>query len=156
MKRKFTFVIFCISLLATFYLCGCKATLQPGGAYAPVVVLTNSAGVVVTNTVVTADMGFYLSDSTFVLAESALDTVFRFERDNRTALWRVSPNIKHTLDKIRPDAVQAVMAYKSARSAYRANPTPGGLDLLQTILSKVQAVSTAAAAAVTNLNLNIK
>jgi hypothetical protein len=82
--------------------------------------------------------------------------VFRFERDNRDNLWKLSPDIKHTLDKIRPDAAQAVQTYAAARKAYIANPTPTGLSMLNTILAKVQQVSAAAAAAVTSLQTSTK
>lgn len=131
-------------------LVGCQSTLAPGGAYAPTVSVTNTAGAVTTTTVLAPDIGFYIADSAFVSAESILDIAFRFEKDNREALWKLSPEIKHTLDSIRPGAQQACISYKSARDAYKKNPTPAGLDLLNTILSKVQSLSSAASAAVTS------
>lgn len=117
-------------------LTACKSTLEPGGAYAP------------TNAV--PDKAFYITDGAFMIAAGTLDTAFKFEQQNRLTLWKLSPQIKHTLDKIRPDAAQAVLAYKATREAYKANPTPTGLDILNTVLAKLNQLSTAASAAVTN------
>lgn len=125
-------VIFLI-ILASF---GCHKTLEPGGAYAP------------TNTV--PDMAFYVSDAAFSAAQASLDAAFTWERQNRLFLWSVSPAIKHGLDKIRPDATTAVKDYLIAREAYRAHPTPAGLDKLTTILTKLQQIQGAAWAVSTN------
>lgn len=133
--KRLSSVLAVIALSSVLWM-GCKSTLEPGGAYAP----TNAA----------PDKAFYVADGAFMVAAGTLDTVFRFERDNRAALWKLSPNIKHTLDKIRPEAATAVVAYKAAREQYEKQPTPVGLDLLNTVLSKLSALSSAAAAAVTN------
>lgn len=129
---------------------GCKGPLEPGGAYAPIVLSTNTAGVITTNVV--ADRGLYTADSGFVAGEAVLGLAFRFERNNRALLWKISPDIKHGLDKIRPDAEMAVQSYKSARIAYLANPTPAGLDLLNTILAKVTQYAAAAQAVINTVN----
>jgi len=113
--------------------------LAPGGAYAPV----DANG----NPIQAPDMVFYNIDAAYDLAYSTVDAAFRFERDNRTLLWKVSPQIKHTLDSIRPQAVSANADYLRARAAYMANPTPAGLTALQTVLSKISQLATAAAAA---------
>lgn len=130
-------------------LTACKSTLAPGPYGGGVIIVTNTTGVV-TNTV-SADMGLYVADGSFVAAVSALDLAFRFEKDNRATLWKISPEIKHGLDLIRPGAEQGVQAYRAARAAYVKNPTPAGLDLLTTILAKVQQAASAATAAVTSV-----
>lgn len=130
---------------------GCKKTLEPGGGYAPVVITTNASGGIVTNTVVLPDLAFFQTDSAFRAGYASLDAVFSWERENRTFLWGVSPKIKHGLDSIRPTAVQVVKEYAVAREAYKANPTPAGLDTLSTILAKLQQLQAAAAAVSTNL-----
>lgn len=147
MKKTLVGFIALLSLSIGLW-CGCKATLAPGGAYAPTVFTTNATTGVITTNQMPSDMAFYITESTFILAASTIDTAFRFERDNRAALWKLSPDIKHTLDKIRPDATQAVNAYAAARKVYMANPTPAGLDMLNTIMAKAQQIASAAAAAV--------
>lgn len=122
---------------------GCKSTLAPGGAYAPT--STNAAGVVVTS----PDIGLYTADSAFAASYSILDLAFRFERDNRDMLWKISPSIKHTIDGIRPGAETAVQAYKAARADYLKHPSPQGLDLMNSIITKIQQVASAASAAIT-------
>lgn len=123
-----------LAALALTVFSACHTTkLEPGGAYA------------LTNTV--PDMAFFAVDSSYDLAYSTIDAAFKFERDNRLMLWNVSPNIKHTLDAIRPKAVEADAAYLRSRAAYIANPTPTGLTVLQEILSKTQALAVSAQAA---------
>jgi hypothetical protein len=131
----------------------CKKTLEAGGAYAPVVITTNATtGGLVTNTVVLPDLGFFQTDSAFRAGYASLDSLFTWERDNRLFLWGVSPKIKHTMDGIRPTAVQVVRDYAVAREAYKASPTPAGLSTLSTILAKLQQLQAAAAAVSTNLS----
>lgn len=109
---------------------GCASRLESGGAYAK----ANQA----------PDKAFFAVDSAFDIAYSAVDTVFKFEKNNRTFLWQISPEIKHTLDKLRPQAKAAVITYGRARSAYLANPTPAGLTTLQTTLSEMQRLASTA------------
>lgn len=149
--KKFLGLIAVLGLAASL-LIGCKHTLQPGGAYAPITVTTNTAGVVVTNATALPDLTFYEVDAAFSMAYAALDGVFTWERDNRAVLWSISPQIKKTLDGIRPTAAQIVKDYAVARAAYKANPTPAGLATLQTILAKAQQLQAAAAAVSANLN----
>lgn len=117
----------------------CKhASLAPGGAYSGV-----SGGV----TNAAPDFTFYAVDAAYDLAYSAIDAAFKFERDNRIMLWKVSPDIKRVLDRIRPQAVAINVKYLAARNVYIANPTPANLTPLQTFLSQLQQISTAATAA---------
>jgi hypothetical protein len=122
---------------------GCASKLEPGGAYAPVT--TNADGTVTPTA--EPDKAFLIVDAGFELAYNALDTAFKFERSNRALLWKLSPDIKHGLDAIRPTASDVKLKYAKARTEYLANPTPAGLDMLNQILSKVQALSAAATGA---------
>lgn len=141
-----------IILVPAALVTGCKSTLAPGGSYAPgsFVVSTDPSGVTTTNFVADAiaDKGFFAVDSSYDLAYSILDAAFVFEKENRLALWQLTPQIKHTLDSIRPKAWDANMRYAAARKAYQLNPTPGGLTTLQTILAELQNLTNAAQAAV--------
>lgn len=137
-----TLGVIAISCLLLFPIgCG-KTTLQTGGAYAIVVGTTNMIATAA------PDAAFYLVDSAFDFAYSSINAAFQFERDNRAYLWKLSPDIKHTLDKIRPGAVDAVKRYARARKAYMKNSTPPGLSVLQNILGEVQKVATATQAAI--------
>ena len=120
-------------------LLGCKATLESGGAYAPL----DTNGVAQ----VQPDLQFYQIDAAYDLSYSVIDAAFRFERDNRNYLWQISPEIKHTLDSIRPQAAQANIEYLTARAQYMRTPLPTGLTTLQTILAKIQQIAQAAQAA---------
>jgi hypothetical protein len=133
MKIKSLITLICVSLSLVFVGCH-KATLQPGGAYAP-------AGQ-------QADLAFYYVDSAFELSYSIVDTAFKMERDNRDAFYAISPEIKHTLDLIRPQATKIIQQYSAARAAYVAHPTPTGLSDLQLALATVQKLAATAAAAI--------
>lgn len=124
---------------------GCASKLQSGGAYAPTKTVIENGQ---TNIVATAapDKAFFVADAAFDLAYSAVDAAFNFERNNRLLLWRISPEIKHTLDKIRPQAFNAAQTYALARDGYMANPTPAGLDGVRNALGKMQQISAAAQA----------
>ena len=140
-----------IALLALCLLLpSCASKLEGGGAYAPgtTAYTTNAAGEVATNFNATAesDKAFFIADAAFWTAYSAIDGAFTFERENRDALWKLSTDVKHGLDKIRPDAVLYRNQYIAARKAYMANPTPAGLNLLESILGKVQQLQAAAVA----------
>ena len=131
-------------LLCAPFLIGatCKeARLEPGGAYAPIV--TNAAtGVVSTN----SDLAFYQIEASYAAAYAAIDGLFKFEADNEKALWAISPNIKLTLDKIRPDAWEANKSYHKARKAYLAVPVPANLTVLQQVLARMNQLLAAATA----------
>lgn len=106
--------------------------------------MTNSAGVV--SLAVQPDYAFFIVDSAFDLAVSALDAAFTFERVNRAMLWKVSPDIKHGLDQVRPVAVQVKVDYAKARAAYMANPVPANLTILQQVLARAQQAAATAEA----------
>jgi hypothetical protein len=131
-------------LLTAPALTGCKSSkLEPGGAYSPVT--TNADGTL--NFTQAPDLALFEVDSAFDLAYTATDAVFNIERSNRQMLWGISPQIKHTLDQIRPQAVDAKKRYALARAAYLANPVPANLDALNTVLATMKNLSAAAAAA---------
>lgn len=142
MKKLLSMAILAVALMLT--VSGCKnGTLQSGGSYSP----TNSVGQAIS----APDLAFYQVDAAFDLAYSTIDAAYKFEQDNRVLLWDISPNIKQTLDAIRPDSVKAVQAYGLARSAYLASPTPAGLSTLQTWLAKAQQLATSAQAVIASL-----
>lgn len=138
--------LICIPLLMMLPACG-TPKLELGGAYAPAAtnITASTEGVLVTNVVSTVapDIAFFTVDSAFLLAHSAIDAVFTIEKNNRQLLWQVSPEIKHTIDAIRPKAVEIVKQYAIARAVYRAHPTPAGLSTLEEILARANQVSTA-------------
>lgn len=143
-------VLFVIGLATEI---GCKSQqqrLEPGGAYSgAILTVTNDAsGNMVTNAVqVTAsDIALYQSDLAMDLAHNTFVTVSDFEERNRQLLWSISHDIKHTLDKARPQVVQIMTAWAKARQAYLANKTPAGLSDLQTLLFQMQNLATAAQA----------
>jgi len=111
--------------------CVTNTRLEPGGAYSQ-------------SATAAAMPELFVMDSSFDLAYSALDTTFKFERNNRTMLWAISPNIKHTLDKLRVEASRVKLDYAIARQAYLANSIQTNLDALTTALTKLQAINIAA------------
>jgi len=126
-------VLVCAALLPVLVGCASgNARLETGGAYAR----TNNA----------PDYAFYALEVSYDLALSAFKTASRLEIDNRQLFWSVSPEIKHTLDAIRPQALAAARAYSKARAIYVSNPTPSGLSGLQTLLGQFQNLATAAVA----------
>ena len=136
----------CVMMLVipAFIFCweGCKSgKLEGGGFYAPN--STNAAGIATAH----PDYKFFICDLAFSTAYSAVDAAFTFERNNRKLLWKVSPEIKHALDKIRPAAWSTVQRYARARSAYLTSPTPAGLSTLETVLIEIQKLAASAQAA---------
>lgn len=111
---------------------GCKSTLEPGGPYAP-------EGQ-------KSDMPFFAVEGAFDIAYSAIDAVFKFERDNRVELWKYNPDIKRTLDKIRPESAKVVVQYARARSEYIKHPTRQGLSAMEQALSIAQRLASTAGA----------
>lgn len=147
MKKLTISLIAAVALAVSFTACKTHK-LEPGGAYAPATlnVTTNADLTTTTNVVETAapDQALFEVDSAFELAYMAVDTAFKLEKQNRELLWSISPSIKHTLDDIRPKALEAVQRYTKFRRIYLLQPTPAGLSQLQTILSQMQSFSTAA------------
>lgn len=117
-------IIACLPLGLALTNTGCKSTLESGGAYAPTGQLPDKA--------------FFIVDAAYQVGYQTIDAAFQFERNNRALLWKASPQIKHTLDDIRPQAAAANKEYLTARAVYMANPTPSGLTTLQTVLAKIQ------------------
>lgn len=133
-KRCFgSLMLVCLFALTACGPTGCKSTLETGGAYAP-------AGQA-------PDRAFFVADASYDLAYGAMDGAFKFEKQNRQLLWQISPEIKHSLDKVRPQALLVAREYSNARQAYLLNPTPEGLTKVQTVLSRLQQISAAATAA---------
>lgn len=140
-------------VIATFVFCGasCNKKLAPGGAYAPAqfLVTTNADLTTTTNVTATAapDLAFFAADTAFSLAYATVDGAFKWERDNRAKLFALDPDIKHTLDKIRPQAWAVNQRWAAARQAYRQNPIPANLTTFQQIVAQVQALVPAVLAA---------
>jgi len=146
---KIPSVLFCLPLIgALLFGAGCQSTLEQGGAYAPVALTTNAEGQVSTLAVIAPDKAFYAVEGTFLTTYAMLDAVFKFEKDNRTMLWAISRDIKHTLDKLRTEADAVVLQYGKARAAYLANPTPAGLTAMNTAIAKTKQLAAAASAAI--------
>jgi len=132
-----TLILSALFLSTLIFGSGCtsgNARLESGGAYA-------AEGRA-------PDFAFYAVESSYPLALAAFKTASRLEMDNRDMFWKLSPDIKHALDDIRPKALAADRAYSKARVAYLKSPTPDGLSGLQTILGQIQQLATAAVAAV--------
>lgn len=108
---------------------GCKtSTLEPGGVYAP----TNAAGEVIFD-----DRGLALADATYKLTYESALSVLAYERNNRVAIWALSPEVKRAFDKVRPVVVDINLRWAKARQAYKKNPTPEGLSLMQEIMGEI-------------------
>lgn len=143
MKSKFNiYLTLFLVIIGVFVTTGssCRGDrLEPGGAYAPV--LTNIDGTVTPTAA--PDLPFFIVDSSYDLAYSTILTLANMERDNRLFFWAISPDIKHTLDKWRPEIVRINVEYHRARIAYKANPTPAGLSGLETFLGRLSQVTSA-------------
>lgn len=113
----------------------CKSpNLAAGGGYAPVT--TNSVGEVVPASA--PDKALYLADASYKLAYDTMAGAFKFERDNREEILKISPEVKKALDNLRPNVVEVERRWALARKAYRQNPTPAGLSTIQSILAEIQ------------------
>ncbi len=134
MKKLLFLWIVAIAMCVGAALTGCKTSnLEVGGAYSQ------------TNTV--PDKAFFAVDSAFTLAHSMVNAAFESERENRQLLWKISPNIKHSLDAIRPTAWDLTVRYTAARKTYLKQPIPANLTRLQTFLSGMQNLANTAQAA---------
>ena len=144
LKWDIAAMLVAIALTVAAVLSGCKSgKLELGGSYRPST--TNAAGQVVD--AAAPDYGFFVVDLAFSTAYSAVDAAFTFEKNNRNLLWRVSPEIKHTLDKIRPAAWNVVQRYARARQIYLRKPTPADLSILQALLANIEKLAASAQAA---------
>lgn len=127
-------IVLSVGLLSPIGPVGCsKTTLEAGSQYS----LEGQK----------PDKAFYAADAAFELSYSLANTAFEFEQKNRQLLWSLSPDIKRTLDRIRPQAKEVAVAYAQARKAYTAYPTPAGLSTLETVLGRMQQIASAAQAA---------
>ncbi len=116
---------------AVMFMAGCASKkLESGGAYAP----TDSTGAATA----APDLPLFTVDSAYRIAYNTVDSIFTIEKDNRDLLWKMNPEIKHTLDRIRPQAWEANVKFHTARNAYIANPVPANLAVLQQILATMQ------------------
>lgn len=125
MKKYLSLIIIAAALVGFGFGCSTER-LEIGGSYA-------QPGQ-------TPDLILFQTDSAFDLAFTATQATFKFERDNREMLWKVSPDIKHSLDAARPTAFQCGQEYQRARAAYLLSPTPEGMDTLKTVLSKMSSI----------------
>lgn len=131
MKRPLLVLLFSV-ILFSLTISGCKTPqLEPGGVYAP----TNSVGEVVRK-----DTALFASDAAHKFAFESIQAVFKFERDNRAELRAISPNIKKELDKLRIQAAMIEKRWAAARQAYRANPTPEGLEGVNLIIAELSRI----------------
>jgi len=137
-KLFFTFTL-ALAMVAGFTACKTQK-LETGGAYAPIAADGTQ--------VIAPDLGLYAADSAFKLAHTAVNIAFEFERDNRAFLKTISPEIKKSLDDLRPQAVACWVAYAKARTAYLQYPTPAGLDRLASITGKMTQLLNAANAVI--------
>lgn len=112
--------------------------LEPGGAYAPTQVDPLSGVETPTSA---PDVQFFILDTLYKLTYSTVDLVFALERQNERFFWSISPDIKHTVDKVRLQAVPINLEFHRARNAYKSNPTPAGLATLETILGKMRQIA---------------
>jgi len=131
MKKYLSLILGCILLTG----CVTGARLETGGPYAATATQA-------------AQPELFVMDSSFDVAYAALDTVFRYEQTNRKALWAISPDIKHSLDKVRIESQRVRLDYAIARTAYKATPTPANLDGLSEALAKLQSLNSAALAVI--------
>lgn len=141
MKKFFSLLLIALSVTLSACTTSC-GTLQSGGAYAPTATNEVTGAVAPTQA---PDYAFFACDNAFDLAFSTISATFKFERENRDALWKISPEIKHAMDKARPVAFKLGQDYAKARTAYQANPTPAGLSELQTALSRAESIAAAIA-----------
>jgi hypothetical protein len=141
MKNRILLALAALLLCAglTFTTTGCnKGTLAPGSLYTATNVQPS-----------TLDYAFFQVDSAFALAYATCDTAFTFEANNAAFCWKISPDIKHTLDKIRPEALNLAQQYSKYRKMFIANPTLANLSPLQTALNNLQPLTAQAQAAIT-------
>lgn len=138
--------------LSAIVLAGCATPhLANGGAYAPgaVNVSTNADGSTITNFVASSspNLALYYADASYSTAYAIVDGAFQWEKQNRTQLFALDPDIKHQLDAIRPAAWDVNQRWALARKAYLQSPIPANLTAIQQIIAQVQALVPAVQAA---------
>lgn len=125
-----------VALCAVLTACNGNKRLEAGGAYNQITPPSPGQTNVITN----PDYAFFTVDLTFKTLYSSLDAAFKFERDNREALWKIDHGIKHGMDKLRTQATKVVIAYAAVRTQYLQNPTPSNLDAFNTVIADLQKI----------------
>jgi len=87
------------------------------------------------------------------VAYTTFTSISDYEQANRAALWRISPDIKHTLDLYRPQATEVFYRWGPARQAYLQNQLPANFDTLKGLVSQIQNITTAVQAGTSITNL---
>ena len=129
-----------IGLLMT----GCLADrLEPGGAYCPA--HTNELGALVIDG--EPDYTLAAADAVFESSYKMVVKLCGIERENRRALWTISPQIKRAMDQVRTETLEVRLKWATARQAYLASPTPSSKDALNRVLEELQRLVNAANAA---------
>jgi hypothetical protein len=142
-KRKTCWFALMLAGICLLTIPGCTPSLVPGGDYNPA--FTNAAGAVTS----APDYALFASDKAFELAYVMLDSAFKMERENRVALWNLSPQIKKSMDELRVKAVRIKQEWATARKAYLSSPAPESLSTLQGVLAEIQRLSAAASTVIT-------
>lgn len=152
-NSRIGYLLVTLAVASLTFFGGCKTKqLEKGGAYAPGSWSTNTDGSTTFTATGAEDPVLYKIDAAYDLAYTFMDTAFNAERNNRAYLWSISHDIKHTLDDIRPKAADANQRFLKARRIYLLNPTPAGLSDLETVLSEIQNLSSAATAVIPKPN----
>lgn len=134
-RIRSVFAFIALLALMTGLMVGCKGSLESGGAYTESI--TNSTSGTISQK---QDKFLYTSDATFDLVYKSMKAAFAIERNNRAYFWQISPEIKHSLDKIRPQTQQAINAYATAREVYLSRPSPTTQDAVQKALDQAQLI----------------
>ena len=129
-----TFAALAVLAIPLLTVTGCKngPNLESGGAYNQF--STNADGTVTAK----KDTPLYVADQSFEVAYNTLNAAFTIEQNNADFFWKISPQIKKSLDKVRPGAWEAVKSYVAARDAYIKNPVPANLDGLNAVIARMQ------------------
>lgn len=127
MKKQFHALFLCLSfLLSPIWMpvftgaivgAGCSgcSTLAPEGVYG-------------------SDKLLYETDKLIVDSYQIFDAFLRLEKENRDALFKVSPEIKKTADKIRADGPKWISSAIAMRDAYKSQPGTDTKTALETAL----------------------
>lgn len=122
--------------------CNRNPGLDHGGAYAPGITnkTTNSAGEVTEQFVPSTapEQVLFRTDAAYRFTYETALSVFEFEKENRAVISAVAPSVHPAFEEARKTAWDIDQRWASARKAYKSNPTPAGLDTMQTILQEIQ------------------
>ncbi len=124
-----------------FFAVGCKTNFESGGAYSSSVLVTNIAtGEVSTNQVVAPDVTLYAADETYKLAYESILGIYRTEQQNRAFFAARVPKLRPYLASLRPKIIEIDTDWAKARKAYKANPTPANLSVIQEAITKMKSL----------------